>query len=493
MASRNTPGKTPEKPRVIIAGAGIGGLTLAILLERANISYQVLERALEVKTLGKEAYSSIISSIGSAISLGSTISPLFKQLGIYDEFIAKGKRNLFIDCYNENRERSFIMDFEPVTEMGGYPGYIIPRSALYDILLRQVPPEKISMGKRVLSLTQNESEVMIRCSDGSTVHGDILVGADGAYSAVRQSLYARLKKEGKLPSSDSEALPYSCVCLVAQTSPLDPVKFPELKDEMCLFKNVLAEDRPYSWATLTTKDNVICWGVTQYLDKESSKENDSFRNSEWGAEATDAMCNEVRDFPIPGGDGTLTLGDLIDNTPKDKISKVMLEEKVFSTWYHGRTVLMGDACHKVHPAGGRGAISAIHDAICLANWINALPSTSVDDTEKIFKQYRAERLPPAEAAYTFGRNMANVSARTLKAKLSRYMVKSMPTWLWHKILVQHAANRPQVSFLPLITDTGTVKPEYQPSLHKTLQIMRDKEANQAGASDMATTMHTVPV
>jgi len=54
------------------------------------------------------------------------------------------------------------------------------------------------------------------------------------------------------------------------------------------------------------------------------------------------MCKEVQNFPIPGGDGTLTLGDIINNTPKEFISKVMLEEKVFETWYHGRSVLIGD-------------------------------------------------------------------------------------------------------------------------------------------------------
>ncbi len=42
----------PNKPRVIIVGAGIGGLTLAILMEKANIPYEVLERATEVKMLG---------------------------------------------------------------------------------------------------------------------------------------------------------------------------------------------------------------------------------------------------------------------------------------------------------------------------------------------------------------------------------------------------------------------------------------------------------
>jgi hypothetical protein len=84
--------------------------------------------------------------------------------------------------------------------------------------------------------------------------------------------------------------------------------------------------------------------VVLYLDKRSSKEHDSFRNSEWGPEAAEAMCKEVRHFKVPGGnDGkTLTLGDYIDRTPKGLISKVMLEEKVFDTWYGGRTVLLGD-------------------------------------------------------------------------------------------------------------------------------------------------------
>lgn len=80
----------------------------------------------------------------------------------------------------------------------------------------------------------------------------------------------------------------------------------------------------------------------QHLDAESSKMNDAFRNSEWGPEAAEQMCKEIRDFAIPGGDGNLTMADLIDNTPKHLISKVMLEEKVFDTWHYGRTVLLGD-------------------------------------------------------------------------------------------------------------------------------------------------------
>ncbi|KAF9277910.1 hypothetical protein BGZ68_008912 [Mortierella alpina] len=437
-----------KRPKVLIVGAGVGGITLAILLEKAGVPYDVYERAVEVKPLG------------AAIYLGPNVAPLFRQIGIYDEFVAHSKPCESINVFTEHREPSFDIDFGPVKEMGGSDGYIITRPILYDILLKRVPPERIHNSKKVLSLMQNEYGVMIRFSDGTTADGDILVGADGAYSAVRQSLYKQLRDAGKLPSNDGKSLPYSCVCLAAQSAPFDLEKFPELKDEKCHFNNVLAQDRPYSWMTWTTKSNTLCYTVVLYLDKESSKENDSFRNSEWGAEAAEAMCNEVRDFPIPGGNGTLTLGDLIDNTPKSQISKVMLEEKVFDTWYGARTVLIGDA-------GGQGALLAFHDAIALANWINTLSSTSAEAIEMVFKEYKTERIRYAKEAQVQGSMMASVSARNLKAKVMRLLIKNMPARLNKQMQMKSAANRPQVSFLPFVQDNGSVKPAAQPSFQKT--------------------------
>ena len=71
---------------------------------------------------------------------------------------------------------------------------------------------------------------MVRCADNSSYDGDILVGADGAYSAVRQQLYKALKAVNRLPESDDITLPFSCACLVGQTVPLDPEGFPCLED-----------------------------------------------------------------------------------------------------------------------------------------------------------------------------------------------------------------------------------------------------------------------
>lgn len=88
--------------------------------------------------------------------------------------------------------------------------------------------------------------VMVRFSDGTTEEGDILVGADGAYSAVRQNLYAKLKRLNKLPKSDGLPLPYSTTCLVGQTRPLDPEDFPNLKEETCQFIRILGDNKPYT-------------------------------------------------------------------------------------------------------------------------------------------------------------------------------------------------------------------------------------------------------
>ncbi|KAG0073990.1 hypothetical protein BGZ93_006799, partial [Podila epicladia] len=364
----------------------------------------------------------------------------------------------------------------------GEPEYMIPRPELYDLLLRQFPKENIQMGKKVMSFEQNSEGVMIRCSDNTTYHGDILVGADGAHSGVRQQLFKILKQKKQLPASDDVPLPFSAVCLVGQTEVLDPEEFPDLKSEECRFLAIFGPSSMYSasdWVTFTTKRNTICYMVLLYLEKGSSKEHGSFHNSEWGPETAEAMCNEVRHFKVPGGkDGkTLTLGDLFDRTPKGLISKVMLEEKVFDTWYGGRTVLLGDACHKFSPAGASGALTAMQDAVALANWIASLESKDIKDLKLIFKEYHAERYPVAIVTSIRSQAFGKILGKNLKAKIIRNVVKYMPSWVNRKMIIQATESRPQVSFLPLVEDKGSVKPIYQASLQKTLAILKQRAAN----------------
>lgn len=102
------------------------------------------------------------------------------------------------------------------------------------------------MGKKVLSTENGGNGVLIRCSDGYEADGDILVGADGAYSAVRQSLYEKLKKVNRLSPSDALPLPYSTVCLVAQTVPISSEEFPDLALDESQFRQYINTKTMYS-------------------------------------------------------------------------------------------------------------------------------------------------------------------------------------------------------------------------------------------------------
>lgn len=126
---------------------------------------------------------------------------------------------------------------------------LIARPVLYDLLLRQIPKELVHFGKKILSTKQGGNGVLIRCSDGTEYEGDILAGADGAHSAVRQNLYAELKEQNKLPPSDGEALPFISVCLVGQTRPLTAEEFPDIELEECQFNRVVGENKPYAVST----------------------------------------------------------------------------------------------------------------------------------------------------------------------------------------------------------------------------------------------------
>ncbi|KAG0373979.1 hypothetical protein BGX24_010988 [Mortierella sp. AD032] len=462
-----------KRPKVLIVGAGLAGLTLGMLLHKAGIPFEIYERAATIKPLG------------SAMYFNGSTAPMFTQCGIYEQFLAIAKPVFTMKFCNEDREVEHMMHFRDHQELFGAEGYIVSRPMLYDVILKQIPKDRIHLGKKVLTMDQGGNGVLIRFSDGSEAEGDILVGADGAYSATRQNLYAKMQKERRLPAGDGVPLPFSTVYLVGQTRPLTAEEFPDVEIPDCQFHTTVGTNKPYAWKTFTTAQKTVCYMAMQFLDDESSKDNDAFRNSEWGPEAAAVMCEQVKDFPvIGGGDKKVTIGDLINWTSKDVISKVMLEEKVFDTWYDCRTVLIGDACHKFNPSGGVGGSNAMHDAIVLANLINGLPFHPVaEEIENAFKAYKKERFEWVKKAFGNSAMFRTMAGPSLSAKLVRYVVKNVPAWAMRKAELRILSYRPSVAFLPPYEDKGTHKPVFQPSLSARAPIETEVESkNSAEAS-----------
>ena len=174
---------------------------------------------------------------------------MFKQCGIYGEFVTLGKRNESINVLNSNSGKEYSVDFSDgrnvrisqqslnacnrgydnacstpihtiltllakpfVDYRFGEDGYILTRPIIYDLIFRQIPKDHIHLGK-ILLAGQDSKCVMIRCNDDVKYKCDIHVGADGAYSAIRQNLYLELIKKGKPPALDTLPLPFRTFCL----------------------------------------------------------------------------------------------------------------------------------------------------------------------------------------------------------------------------------------------------------------------------------------
>jgi 2-polyprenyl-6-methoxyphenol hydroxylase-like FAD-dependent oxidoreductase len=139
----------PEKPHVLIVGAGIGGLLLGNLLEKSNVPYTIFERAAAVKPLGThmqcqstimreqrpsemntvvncilECQSLILAFfflvsflVGSCISVGPNLLAVFEQLGIYEHFLAISIPMNEISYFKPNMTAYKAADYRPVEGM----------------------------------------------------------------------------------------------------------------------------------------------------------------------------------------------------------------------------------------------------------------------------------------------------------------------------------------------------------------------------------------
>ncbi|KAF9314743.1 hypothetical protein BGZ91_005935 [Linnemannia elongata] len=125
------------KPTVIIVGAGLGGVMLGALLEKADIPYLIVERAMTVKPLG------------SALAVGSSMVPVFEQMGIDKEYLALGKRVRYSMFIKESQEKLLALDYSSAEEF-------------------QIPASKIHFGKRADTILETNDKVEVHTTTGET-------------------------------------------------------------------------------------------------------------------------------------------------------------------------------------------------------------------------------------------------------------------------------------------------------------------------------------
>ncbi|KAF9438401.1 hypothetical protein BGZ76_008181 [Entomortierella beljakovae] len=455
----------PQPLKVLIIGGGVGGLFLGILLDKAGIPYHIYERATHVKPLG------------SVMAMQANILSAFKQLDLFDGLQKISTTLESVDLYKENLSPIGAIDLTTVRDITGYDAHVFHRPDLYNLLYSRIPPENISFNKKVVSTSQTKEGVTIKTSDGHTYEGDILVAADGAYSTVRKSLYEELNEKNELPSSDKEEPKLGYICMVGVTKPLDPEQYPKLKSSVCDFSTVVANDGPYTWMTFTLANNRIAYDIYKQVPEGQQKAS-VFSNSEWNPESNADMIREVYNFPIthcPDGKSKL-LGDLIDQTEPELISKVFLEEKLYETWHSGRTVFIGDTIHKMLPTGGQGAVNAMEDAVILANCLYEISGgdepITYDKITEAFQDYREQRYEHAKFHVNNSQQMSQtLVGQRFISRLLRTIVYNLPRWVMSRNFTKQAVYRPQVMFLPTIP----VPPQYIAALPQKPSMRYQKE------------------
>ncbi|KAF9082685.1 hypothetical protein BGX23_012213 [Mortierella sp. AD031] len=434
----------PPGMRIIIVGGGLAGLMMGIMLDQAGIDYHILEQASRLRPLG------------TSISLHPVIIDLMDQLGLLEEMenlskplrgitvlSAKGRRMGRIDTRTNKRKPD-----------------------LHEFLRSKISPERLTTGKRVIDICETQSEVTVTCMDETTYTGHLVIGADGAYSAVRQIMYSKLQECGLLPEVDKKPLHFDKQCVVGMTAPLDPSRYPVLLDEQCEVKVLLGKDQHTSMWFLPLTGNRIAWCVGgpdphQLLQSTQDDAGDhssqgsgshgsrtsSGHGRDWYPETIVEICEDVRNFKCPYGGSVM---DLIEATPKGMVSKVLLEEKMYRTWYHGRVVLVGDSCHKIVPFFGQGASQAILDCACLINLMYGLRSTDAAALLPIFQEYVDTRRESSKIASDSSREFADlIYDQGFKADIARKIVlRYTPSWLLRMITGTIHTDRPFLNFLP---------------------------------------------
>ncbi|CAN9080337.1 unnamed protein product [Alternaria alternata] len=391
--------------KVLIAGGSVAGLTLANILEKLGIDYLVLEK-----------YGKVAPDLGASIGILPYGLRIFDQFGCFED--VKALLN-GVDAGELLTQRDdngkVVLLFEGankrITERFGYSPVFVDRQMIIQVLYDKLPDKsKVLTNKGVTEVRQSTGGVEVVTADGETYHADILVGADGIHSTVREEMWRLADQEtpGYFPVSD-RSIPTEYCCIFGISRPSE--KFP------CSTQNVQGRDNSY--LVLTGPDHRIYWFLFKKLPVTAYGKIPRYTKDQEDALVAEHASDHITD--------TLTFGELYALRKTSTLQA--LPEVVFSKWHYNRIMTIGDAAHKFNPISGHGGNSAIEDAAVLADQLHALfnrKGESITDADFVeaFQTTQSLRVDRATALLKFSHAQQSVQAMdTVTSKfIARYIV-----------------------------------------------------------------------
>ncbi|MBN9684633.1 MULTISPECIES: FAD-dependent monooxygenase [unclassified Corallococcus] len=335
---------TSASPRhVLIAGAGIGGLTLACALQRAGLRATVFERAEALRPVG----AGIIVQMNAAVAL--------RRIGLCDAVVAEGERAERTLILDSTGARITAVDVRSLQEELGIPMVSVHRARLQAVLRAHAGPEEaVRLGVSVTGFEDDGARVTVTLSRGERVTGDVLVGADGLRSAVRTGLL------GAQPTRYSGYTSWRGVCPGADL--VEAGQCTETWGPGARFGIVpIGHGEVYWYATL---------------------------NAPAGAEDAPGQTLAVLQERFAGWHAPIA--KLLAATPPERVLRTDIHDRPpVRQWSRGRVTLLGDAAHPMTPNLGQGGCQAIEDGVVLAECL-AAPG-SVEDALRAYEARRVKR------------------------------------------------------------------------------------------------------
>jgi 2-polyprenyl-6-methoxyphenol hydroxylase-like FAD-dependent oxidoreductase len=311
-------------PRVLVIGAGIGGLTAGLALRSRDVETAIFERAGSIREL----------QVGHGLTLWPNSTRILAKVGALDAVEAVGATIEQME-FRDLRDRRIVSHRAgDVARQIGAPTLGLRRSELHRALFDVIGDDAVELGAECVAIDQDGEGVTARFADGRTERGDVLVAADGARSALRAVLI------GDAPTPTGNVEMHGTVPTPADVpsgvyrqlwGPGAKFGFYPVRDATCWYCTVKAAD-------------------ARFVDEAGRRE---------------AIRARVATYPPP----TLSL---VDGESEHPITRAVLTTNDLSRpWVHGRVALLGDAAHAMAPHLGQGAGQAIEDAYVLADCLAA--------------------------------------------------------------------------------------------------------------------------
>lgn len=359
------------RPRLLVAGAGIGGLAAALAALKTGCDVDVYEQAHELR------------EVGAGLQLSANGTRVFYALGVGEELKAlsceaTGKE---IRLWNTG-ETWKLFDLGALSiERYGFPYFTVYRPDLLGVLAAAVRREKadaIHLGVKCIGFTQDDTSVTLQFQNREA-KGDVLVGADGVHSRIRQGLFGPDKPQftgiiawrGIVPM---ERLPKPMARMVG-VNWVGPgghvVHYPLRAGSVMNFVGALERSdwQVESWSARGTTEELAA----------------DFRGWHQDVHAL------IRNIPLP-------------------YKWALMVRPPMERWTVGRVTLLGDACHSMVPFLAQGAVMAIEDGYILAR---ALTEAGGDVPSRLLKYENARRERTRRAVEGSAANITRFHSRAL--------------------------------------------------------------------------------